>query len=51
MTIDQQGRNPCDIVADVLNCDIVNKFKLQSHYYVLFQTNSLGNYLIPSAMG
>ena len=39
------------VVANVLNCDIiVNKFKLQSCYYIHFQTNTLRkgmNPLIP----
>ena len=32
----------------VLNCNLeVNKFKLQSHYYIHFQTNTLGKGMNP----
>ena len=47
--------NPCGIVTNVLDSDIVvSKLKFQSHYYIIFQTNTLGkgmNYFIPTAMG
>ena len=44
-------RSPIGIVANVLNCNIMlSEFKLWSHYYVYFQTNTLGkgiNLFIP----
>ena len=43
--------SPYGIVANMLDCGL--KFKLLLHYYVHFQTNTLGkgmNPLIPSAM-
>ena len=40
--------NPCDIVANVLECDlIVSEFELQSRYYIHFQTNTLGKHIYP----
>ena len=34
--------SPCNVVANVLDCDIViNKFELQSRYYVHFRINTL----------
>ena len=48
-------RSPCNIVANMLDCDIVvSKFELQSHYYIHFKTNALRkgiNPLITPAMG
>ena len=45
---------PHDIMVKVLNYGLkVNEFKLQLHYYIHFQTNTLGrdmNTLIPSAL-
>ena len=42
-------------MADVLDCDIiVSEIKLQSHYYIHFQTNTLGkgmNSIINPSMG
>ena len=36
------SENPCVLVTNILNYDIVvSKFKLQSFYYVPFQTNTL----------
>ena len=38
------GLNSCELVANVLDCDIgVSGFKLQSRYYVQFQTYILEN--------
>ena len=35
--------SPRDVVANVLDCDIiVNEFELQSHYHVHIRTNTLG---------
>ena len=35
-------RSPCDVVANVLDCDIVvNDFELHSRDYVQFKTNNL----------
>ena len=49
------GGNPCGIVANVLDYDIiVNQFKLHLCYYVHFWTNILGkgmNSLNPLAVG
>ena len=46
---------PCGVVAYVLDCDIIiSKFKLQSCYYIHFQTNILWkgmNSLIPPCYG
>ena len=46
--------NPCGVVANVLNCDIVViESELQSCYYVHFQTNTLEkglNMVIPKAI-
>ena len=46
--------SPRDIMAYMLDCDLeVRGFELQSRYYVLFQTNTLGkgiNSFIVSAM-
>ena len=34
-------RSSHSVVTNVLDCNIlVNKFKLQSHYYIHFQTNT-----------
>ena len=39
----QSGVSPRSVVANVLDCEIVvSEFKLQSYYYVLFRTNTLG---------
>ena len=36
------GRSPCSVMANILDWDIVvSKFKLQSHHYVHFQSDSL----------
>ena len=36
------GKGPLDIVANVLNCDIIeSQFKLQSRCYIPFQTNTI----------
>ena len=47
--------SPFGIVTNMLDCDFeLSKFKLQSHYYVHFQSNTLGkgmNFLIPQAKG
>ena len=47
--------SPCGAAANVLDYEIVvSEFKLQSCYYIHFQTNTLGkgmNMLIPQAMG
>ena len=50
-----QGGSPLDVVAYVLDCDIVtSKFELQPRFWVHFRTNTLGenmNLLIyPQAM-
>ena len=49
------GMCPCGLMVKVLNCKIVvHGFKLHSHYYVHFWTNTLGkgmNPLILSSMG
>ena len=46
-----KGGCPHNVVANMLDCDIVvSEFKLQSCYYIHFQTNTLGkgmNPLIP----
>ena len=37
------GGSPHGVVANMLDCNIiVSEFKLQLHYYVYFQTNTLG---------
>ena len=45
----------CGVGVKAIDCGtVVNKFKLQSHYYIHFQTNTLGkgkNPLILPAMG
>ena len=47
--------SPRGVVTNVLDCDIgVSKFEFQSHYYVHFQSNTLGkgvNSFIFPAMG
>ena len=35
------------IVNNMLNCNLVKAFKLQSHYYIQFQTNTLGKGINP----
>ena len=48
------GGNRRCVVAKVLDCDVaVNKFELQSFYYVHFRTNILGKYMkpLPPAVG
>ena len=40
--------NPCDVMANVLDCKIlISKFKPQLHYYVHFPTNTLGKVMNP----
>ena len=40
LSADCSGRNPCEIMAKLL--DYVNEFNLQSSYYIHFQTNTFG---------
>ena len=44
-------RSPCSVMAKVLDCSLeISKFKLPSHYYVHFLTNTLEkgmNLIIP----
>ena len=41
------GGVPWGIVALVLECDIISKFKPQLHYYVHFGTNTSGISMSP----
>ena len=42
------GRNSHDIVANVLDCNIVvSKFKLQSHPYIYFGSDIIGKDINP----
>ena len=49
------GGGLCDIIAKMLDCNLKDgEFEFQSHYYVLFQTNTLRkgmNPLISPVMG
>ena len=39
---------PCDVMVKALDCRIiVSEFKLQSRYYIHFQTNALGKDMNP----
>ena len=53
--LDYYWKSPHGIVANVLDCEIkISDFKLQSHYYIHFQTKTFGNCIksfISSAMG
>ena len=45
-------RSPLSVAAYVLDCDIIiNKFKLQSHYYIHFWTNTFGERYKPFLLG
>ena len=41
-------KSPHSVVANMLDWDVVSEFELQSHYYVYFQTNTLGKGMNPS---
>ena len=43
-----EGGGPCGEMVKTMDCGIaVTKFKLQLHYYVHFQTNTLGKGINP----